>query len=670
MYASLGNHLYHGLHFLFAFVLLLVLYPRWLFSKLSSDDGLEQAVGNFLRIVPLLVAIGYVLVVTKLFEWLALTTILILLVVTRAMRMKTPEERDETASRWTVWGFDYFEGLISLKKIGLRKYQEAKSKSKDRYRKLVSSVPRMLSIALFAFIILLSAYIRYYDALTSPVPGMSDGNVTLKFMKFIDMRQLFPDGFYPSGLYIILDTIFKYASINSIYVLKYMGPTCIMLVMGGIYFAVSRFTKNKYAGAASMIAYGLLSVLYAGNAYDRQAATNSQEFAFIFVFPALYFYLSYLHGGNKNRLWTAAAGTMAVGSAHMVGYAWLGMGMGLLILLHILVNGKQDFKRVVFVGATGVGASIAVGSPYVLSKLMRVKVHESTGNYLTSRLADIVSPDITIYDQIALTAALLVFIHGLVAWRDRYARFAYLFSSLFVLGTFAVYYYGGTLTKLEVVSVRSEDIWVLCLPFIVGMAWHSTMSMMGRSKGADWVQLGLSLSVAVASVAWVPVKPIIPYKMEWDAAVEQYLRIHSEFTPNSYLIVSPRVQEYAIVLGSGFHMYLGEGDGDPHLLGVYDPSKEPLTRFGENKHDDVAPEIFIFYEKNVFKQDLSALSTEKPNYDRYEQEYPQLLEWINEYREAHEGDGSFSVYYEDENFTVFHLHREESRDEIVDRIFG
>lgn len=663
MYAQPWNQIFHLIHFFFAYLLLFVMYPKLLF-KVHSTDKLENLTSNFLRAIPLFIVMGYLLVATKLFEFLSITTIMVLLVINKFLTEKSKDEQEQAANTWSTRIYDYFEGLFSLRQIGANCWRQRKGIFFEMFKKI--SILRILTIVLFLVVLGISVYIRFYDAFTSPAPGMSDGNVTLKFMKFIDARILFPDGFYPAGFYIILDTVFKYADINALYILKYMGPLNIVLIQAGFYFVVSRFTGNSYSGMAAFIIYGLLGPFFSYSIYIRQAATNSQEFAFVFVLPALYFYSVYLRTGKKYALWTALAGTLTVGFVHLVGFAWLGLGMWIMLVLYLILNWRKQYARALYVLLAGVAAMVMAIIPYLMSKLFKVEVHSSTGTYLVNRLPEVLSPNVDTVEKLALFSAAIVLLHGIFMRGERLSRLPYLFSGLFTLLTFLIYYYGGPVTRLEVVAARSYDVWVLCIPFIIGMSWHTIFIVLYKVKFKNRIELVLSIAAVVTSLIYVPVKPIVPYKMEADEAVEQYLNISSEY--KQYLIISPRVQEYALVLGSGNHMYLDKND--PHLLGVYDPQKAPLTRYGETKHDLVASDIFIYYEKNIYKQDTNDTSSEKQNYDDYEEQYPRLKEWIQAYKEAHANDNSFSVYFENENFIVYHLHRDDERKDIIDKIWS
>jgi hypothetical protein len=668
MYSSFGNQLYHFMHFSLAVAVLMVIFPRLIFVG-DTSDHLERLVANFMKMILLLVIMGYLLIATKLFEFISITTILVLLIIHKYQASNTPVEKEQSKEGFSTWLYDYFEGLINLKAIFMQWCLDKKHILLSDYKRIISSVPKMLILILFIAVFVLSGYMRFYDAFHNAPPGMSDGNVTLGWMKYLDARILFHDGFYPQGFYIILDIIFKYADIDALYVLKYAGPLTSLLIELGFYFVVSRFTKNKLAGLVAVIIYGFLGSLYAGSSYTRQAATLSQEYGFIFIFPSLYFYCVYLRTGKKAALWSAAAGTAALGLVHEIGFVLLGIGMGTLLFIYIALVGNQNFRRFLFTAIAGVCTVVITLIPYVMAKLFKVKEHASSSTFLTNQIFDIKSPLLYEKDYIALAAAAIVFMHAFFIKGNRLSKLPYLFASLFTLFTFLIYEYGGYITKLEVIDTRSPDVWILCIPFIIGMSWNSFISILSSFKFKKTLELGFAIAFFIIVIVYVPIKPIIAYKMESNTPVEQYLRIASMYKTSQFLIVSPRVQEYALVLGKGNAMYLETYE--PHLINVYDPTKPPLTLFGENKHAPVAADIFIYYEKKIFISEFkSVFDDEKANYERYEKEYAHLQIWIEEYKKAHSTDNSFSIFYEDSAFVVYHLHRDSSRDDVIRNIWS
>jgi hypothetical protein len=592
-----------------------------------------------------------------------------MLSIRRYLSERSPSERVETEKKWTTWVYDYFEGLFRLLPLTLKWAKQRKQNMASDFRKSISSIPNVMIAALVGVVFAVSGYMRAYDAFTSPVPNQSDGYVTLKWMKSISARILFPDEIYPMGHHIILSTIYKFANINALYVLKYTAPMNFLLLLASFYFFVSRSTNRNGGAIVAAIVCGFLSALYMGTSYERQASSNSQEFSFIFVWPSLYFFLLYLRTGSKQAMWSAAAGTAVIGLVHTLTFVWIGLGMGLLLLIHFLFTGMQKPERLKALVLTGISAVVLAFVPIGYGFLLGLKVNGAVADYASSRAESDLFPTLHWIDFAALVAAAFVLIHTVVQIVNKEKPYERAFCVLFTGATFFIYYFGGVITHNEVVTSRSGDLWYVCIPLIAGMAAQSVFDLWGRWKFRLQADLGVCTVVLAVCVYVVPIRPIIPYKIESKTAVEQYLRIASMFPPTTYMIVSPRVEEYSLMYGLGTHMYLGEGS--PSLIKEYDPTKTPLTKYGETKHAPVAPDIFIFQEKKIYEIDpkIGVYSLLKPKYEQYAKDYEQLNDWIAKCKASLPKD-QFSVFYEDENFAVYHLHRDDSKDEKMEEIYG
>ncbi|HZG78490.1 MAG TPA: hypothetical protein VEZ72_21730, partial [Paenibacillus sp.] len=516
----------------------------------------------------------------------------------------------------------------------------------------------------------IAAYIRMHDAVTTAPPALSDGNVTLEWMKYIDDRVLFASGVYPQGFHITLDTIHKFASIDWLYVLKYMGPFNMLLVMLGMYLYVSRLSGSKASGVVAAAVFGLLGGQF-GGPFDRQAATNSQEFGFVFVFPTLYFLHRFLKERRRDDLFVAGAGMAVTGMVHSLAYAYLGMGVALTLGWFLLAEGRRVWRSLVEVcaaGAASVAASLApIGiGLYILGR----DFHSSSVDYLTSEdngeaptaaagmIAALRPVDVAAIVGLAVLAVALL----LTARRFRQMS-AYWVTFLLGAASFVLYQWGGVLTNSLVVATRAGELWALAVPVAIGMASHAAVSPAARGKLRQAVPLVFATAGVAAMLAWHPPQPIETYKMTWNSNVEQYLRISSEFRPRTWLIVS-KDDDYAVIFGSGFHLRSRE------LIEKYDPKKEHLTLFGETKPDKNVPnDIFLYVEKQVFRveETNSIYPLKEPDYARYEQEAAQIEEWVQVHMEA---GHPVEVYYEDEILKVYRLHREETRQEIMERIWG
>ena len=219
-YATMATHISPVVHYIIAFLFLFILLPRWLFST-GYVEWTDRWFAAYVKMIFFLIISGYLLVLTKLYEVPSLVVLFIVIIGYRFVK------REREKKTITVMGhllnslFNVLEGLLKFKVM------DALTKVLNRITKLKSTFQQKISWNLawegLAFIIIIgvSSYLRFYDAFASAAPPMSDSYVTLTWMKYIDARQLFHDGIYPQGFHIYLATLFKFAAVDALYILRY-----------------------------------------------------------------------------------------------------------------------------------------------------------------------------------------------------------------------------------------------------------------------------------------------------------------------------------------------------------------------------------------------------------------------------------------------------------------
>jgi hypothetical protein len=664
MYADFGNHMTQLLHYGFAFLLLLVLWPKAIFH-ITAGDALDRAVSRYILMVLLLMVVGYVLVAIKLFEILAIVPVLLYITIQSQLRRHASGFIEGKKTQWATVFYDYWEGAYSLpkqiKSYALSRLEKVRSSWQTRSR----SLNKVLTTTVLVLILGICTYIRFYDAVMEAAPGMSDGYVTLAWIKYIDQRVLFHDGIYPQGFHIYMDYLVKFGSIDSLYVLKYTGPLNSMLFIFGLYFVVSRISRSKPAGLAAALIFGLLGANFVGD-LQRQSSTNSQEFAFVFVLPTLYYLWCYFTRGAKSDLYTAFAGMAVTGLVHTLAFALLGLGVGTMLLCHFLAIGRQSWQAIGRITIAGGAAVFLSVLPLGIGRLLGASLHESSEEYLLAQNPEpITFPELRGFDIATAAAIVILLLWGLLARRTSEHKLAALFTGSFGAAVFGLYYAGGVLTNSLLISSRSGELWGIMIPFVLAMGWFALFHGLSRMVGQwrQWVELSLSVVLLTAVLLVAPIEPIRPYKLEWNSGIEQYLRITEEFLPKSFLVFSQE-EGYAVVLGKGYHLFLR------NLLNEYDPMKPVLTKKGAGSPDTNIPQhIFIYDEKKVFKvsEANSVYPFRKPIQDRREREQAQLNEWMKQYRQA---NGEPKIYYEDDHLRIYYLYREESKESKLKKIWG
>ena len=237
-YSSFSHQLYAMLHYGFAFVLLMIVWPRF-FLKADSEDPLENGVALFAKAVCIYIVLGYVLVALQLYEVISVSVILILLSTRRFWRKGSAKARSDTATAFHVWFYHLLEAGFRMKTMWLKARGKLTMARKHvKLYKLRNSDP--LLMLLLAGVLGTAAYVRFYDAVHYAAPALSDGAVTLAWMKFINNRLIFEEGIYPQGFHITLSLLSKFAAIDPLYILKYTGPLNGVLTAAGFYFVLSR----------------------------------------------------------------------------------------------------------------------------------------------------------------------------------------------------------------------------------------------------------------------------------------------------------------------------------------------------------------------------------------------------------------------------------------------
>lgn len=641
------------LHYLFAMLLLFGLLAGLIFVK-NGEEFLDIFFSNFSRMVFLIIVVSYILVIIKLFEFISIFAIMMVLII-RKFYFTNPENiRIRKLKDIRSWITDYIEGIIDLQKVVLIKIKRKmlEKQSLDSW-----GLAKILFLGTLIFTIIYSLLIRLYDAFANAAPAMSDAYVTLAWAKYIDNRILFYDGIYPQGFHIYLAVMKKFSSIDMLYVLKFTGPIVSFLIALGIYFSVSRFLKCKYSGFIAGAAYGLFGLYFTGS-LERQTATNSQEFAFLFIMPCLYFFYKYAKSKSKEDFYVAGAAFAVIGLVHALAFIYTAIGiivLGISFLIHDFFSLKKVFWKIL--GLCVFGGLVAV-IPMGVGLIMGKGFHGASVDFIQETNFIPVFPTLIISDYLSMIAAALCLLLFFFRFKDK-ATTAYLFLVLFWAMSFCLYYYGGHITDSLIVETRARELFAIASPVIIGGGAFSAFEILKKFdyKGIMRPVVSSVLVIWVFALS-VPV-PIIPYKMEYNSPVEQYIVISENYRPTEWLIVSQE-EGYAMVYGRGWHLMTGD------FLKEYTGNHKGLIGDSSDEKSINVPNVFIFHEKQIYKtyKEMDILAKA---YDRRMAESLELGNWINKNMGVND---RMSLFYEDDYLAVYHLLQEEVYAEIKDRVNG
>ena len=653
MYSSLPNQLFNIIHLILSFYLLFVLYPKFVL-KPSYETKFEDVISNYILMVFLFILLGYLLVLIKLYEFIGITLSLFGIFIYSYLRRRKGDEIEATKLVFISLIFNYADKGRSIK-------ADLKNLVKVKNEKLQGTLVKGFKnkIAVWNVVMLLitlgySSYLRLYDAFVNAAPAMADSYTTLKWMKFINNRILFPDGIYPQGFHIYLATLQKFAFIDPLYILKYVGPINCVFIALGIYFVLSRITENKTAGVVGAIVYGIL-ISFMVNDLARQAATNSQEFGYLFVIPTLYFLAKYISSNRKKDFITALSGVAITALVHTISFAFIAIGVVILIIIAMLINFKKYWRRISSVVGIGLFSGFVGILPVGIGLLLKKGLNSSSQSFLTEKASVIGFHILSKMDYIGLMCILIIFIYLLFNFKKIEENILYVFILILNIVSFLIYYLGGNFTQNAVIATRFIDLWCLTLPLIIGMGFYVVISLLKNIKIRNVLTVGSCMGFILFCAFYINPKPIIPYKMEYNSNVEQYLKISKMFIPTDWMIVSQQ-EGYAVVMGKGYHLMMGD------FLENFSPASKDLI----DKSSNIivkTPDIFLYQEKNVFLTTF----TKEIDYPLRKVQDEQLQTWVDKYKETH---SNLSIFYEDKNIKIYRIHQQLTDDEVQSKIWG
>lgn len=667
MYSEFLNQSVHLARFALSFILVFILWPRFLFPK-NIQSSTDSLVARMMQMVLLLIALGYFLILTRLFELLSLLAILFLLAVYQHIVMKQAGNVKDLIDTVNILFFDFIDGIIHPRRLAKNWLRSLKKWWKFRFLQYFGSIGSITDSLLFSAIFLYSAYLRLYDAVKHAAPALSDAYTTLAWMKHIDKRELFyRDGgeVYPRGFHIILDVLYKFSAMEPLYVLRYAGPVVCALIGFSLYFSISRLSGRVFPGIIAALAFGVLG-MYLPTEWERQASTNSQEFAFIFILPALVFFYRYLKEERKEDFLAGAAGLTVIGLVHHLALAYAGIGLGILLFAAFITHPRHYFKRLLFSCIAGAFSAVASLLPFGLGKLLDFPPHQSSVEYMYST-ASIAFPslsDLTVADKVGLAFLAVILIFFIVCRKKSSDKLAAKFILLLGVAAFSFYFYGAALSQSVMLKSRAGEFWALVIPCCIGMGWHGLGRLLPFKASWKWIERVICLLLVLGVLIILKPEPIQPYKIHSDQYIEQYLRISSQFRPKTWWIVTANQWDYGIIEGSGFMISAGD------YLEVYDPQKPALTKYGESAADKTIPEdIFIFIDREIFKVDPanSIYPLMAPGYENREMLSVGLEEWVERYSGTRK---DIPIFYDSEELRVYHLHIPRVKEEKFRELWG
>lgn len=660
-----------------SFFLLVFYYaPSRLVAFHQEDEGLDRFFISFIHMVSITIALVHLLAFTRLYDYLSLVGgyILVMALVTARQGRSPVRVMERLGMGFLVSLLDAAEGTGGMM-AGARSYLRSRwqaflATGASWLRWAASPAGGWLPLGVLVY----AAYLRFNHSLTHAYLGASDSYLHLAWTKYLDSNQIYRDGIYPYGYHAVLSALERLTFVDPMLVLRFVGPLGGLLMVLSVYYVSRKLCRGvEVAAVLGTFVFGT-GIGLPGDIW-RQISPLPQEFAAIFLLPGLYFATRFAQERNRRDLILFAECLGITVAVHPYVSVYLVLGVALLVVVW-LGSGRTAWRTALHLARWGLVAAVAGMLPLGIGMALGLKFHGSLG-YVAKmvRLGPptgggnlppgprLLSGNVFTDAVAGLSLLLTLYYLGSLAWRRGKGAEAmsHLAFTSFSLVMYFMYRTGDWGLPVVMDPARTGIFFSLAASVILGVAAYRLLTVVKPElwplPGRTYLASGLVLLALLSLAFGYPARrPPEGFRLEYDAAADNYLRIRGTFPALDWTIVSP-AEQYAEVLNRGWHYESWEFVRDFTLEQAMDPSFDlpiPTTY------------VFIYAEKiplfpgEPLDIQLAQEKLPPPGDDPTEQYYyngqnrsiimAKVIQWSQAYRRSH---SNMSIFYEDREMVIY-----------------
>lgn len=644
-----------------AFLFFFIYLPTKVFPQRRGVPLIERFFENLVMMVSSSIILVHLLSLAQIYSIFTLLACYVFLPAARVWYVQglSPIKRlKRFAVEKTVLALDVLDGVVDLKAMGKARLATAWApwKAHDRHD--------VVHFILFGTVLLLAAALRFADVFQSSAFGFSDPYNHLLWTKKLESGIPYPpelrDQFYPKGFHSFLAILHGLSGLDGTLALRAAGPLVGVLLVVAVYYAGRKLTHNRDAALIGMGLYGFAVELsgflgihfddegvlkvprvLVGEWFKRQTSPLPEEFALVFLLPALLTAFSYLTGDGGRRTYILfCLASLTIFSAHSLIGVTMTLGMAALVAVAVLLR-TSSWKAVFTLGGgfgvAGFLGSLPVFYDYLFPNAAKVKGEDYYAEWL--RLYGKLPIDLG--TVAAGVLALLFLTAGVIAARTKPKRLLWSSLGLYLL---ILLFFSRSLNVGVIYLIPPDRIgrYMFMMLCAVAAGLYSLVTLFpfigGWYRKRPWVYSGVTAVALVAlGIGGFPSHlPELP-RYEYDAFVKTSYAIKRDFPPLEWTIVST-VEDYSKVFrDKGWHVNAAE------FLQRFSPYDKTLEM--------PPPYVFLFVEKKPFSG--SSDDVLKDPVVRLDLQR-RMLEWGNIYSALH---SDISIYFEDWNVIVYLIDR-------------
>jgi len=664
-----------------AFIILYIFLPS---KTLRFDEEargfLDKLFISFVHMVFVTIVLAHVLVLLHLYETLSL----ILGYAVAYFMISSIRKRSilPSASLFKLKAVgNLLDASDNRKKFIIELFRLLRNWLLKNYKNLASSIiyifknpfAGILPLCAFSFAVAL----RFEYSFKNAAYAENDPYLHLIWSKYLGYNDLFMSGIYPRGFHAVISAMNKVFLIDPYWICRFIGAVTGAMLVLSVYYVAVRVTKSHGAALITAVIYGLVNHESFPALVSRQTIALSQEFAYVFLLPGIYFLYLFITT-NKTRFLLLFAQAMAIILfIHTYVAIYMALWSCILIAVSIPFSGlrlKANFKIFVFSSAAAAITMI----PTFAGLLSGHSPHKSSFDLLkiSVPVARLVSDTIKLVTAKPLTGSIfldaVLLILPLVALmavfkRNRTTSMLIVFTGSITLLMYMMYRLPeavGTALPLLLDKPRTGQAFAIILGvyYACGFAAFEELirtiykNKLEKVKSVFLKSVSIIACVSVLCFFWP--KPMNYGAYEYNEAAQSYIQIKSRFNAGDWTIIAP-FEQLTQTVGFGWHYEIYRMVKN---FGLNDVEKTSFDFPIPTKH------IFVFTEKKQLQNgrnitETDALKELEPEGSDITAQYyfnfsqrailqAKASRLMEAYRKNH---NNVSIFFENENMKVYHI---------------
>lgn len=639
----------------------------WLAPKFlryaGKQTGIDRIIYSWVGLGGTLIALVFLLVQLRLYDFISLLFMLIALPVVYGFLVERRKNESLSNAIYRIENLILYNQIRLLEKFS---FERIKEKLRGKLEFNFTNHPYKLTAIILA---ILGSVLRIIPAYQNASPFSRSWYFELEAVKNLSLQTYFGNSPSPKGMHSLVHIFSTLTQISPEMILHMLGSLTSFFLTVIIFWVIRDITKDKYPSAALLGAgtYALFPVLFMPITFELQTTSSSLSLALCFAIPTAVFFLRKIRREAATPWLYLVMGIIATGLVDL--FVFIVVLLPTLLVSLIAIRSSRYImnfgKSTLYI----IGTSALTLSPYFIYSLFH---NINLVDFIQSQLFDsrVFSfyPDLiteidylsTIYFGIG-SFLFLVYILLRFIRKDEGFGEELVYIAIFCLVSFIYTPY----FQYDYVYIDPDQLnsfYSILIAIFFGICLHSLFLLL------EWVFKNAQKQLQVASIVLtigagvgmlflqggVKTSRVLPQTLP-NGFFNAYYEIISKRVPYTYAIVGPELDR---TLSKNRHFFMNY----TYFLNNYGAIDSLYQQYLtvpdiQRENQEVPPaSIFLFVEKPPFGSIQQGILYDSPGVMR------DMEQWLSTFQTLE--NRNLQVYYEDENARVYEIVNRENESDI------